>query len=136
MLSVLRGLGVVTVALNLVGCLCGVGAAPGPNDDNGVVTFTPLALGTSETLQIPFEDSADTDEVIDGAAFSGPDAAAFKVIGTTFPVPLPAGTQVSLAIQFEPLHTGTSSATLTLQTQNMGPSPVQVEGSVPVATGE
>jgi Abnormal spindle-like microcephaly-assoc'd, ASPM-SPD-2-Hydin len=128
MLDVLRVLGVVTVALHLVGCSCGVGAAPGPNDNNGVVTFDPVTVGSTQQLQIPFQDSADTDEVIDGATITGPDATAFSVIAK-YPIPLPAGTQVSLEIQFAPTHTGTSSATLTLQTQNMGPSPVQLEGT-------
>ena len=128
MLDVLRVLGVVTVALHLVGCACGVGAAPGPNSENGVVGFDAVAMGSSQQLQIPFQDSADTDETIDGASITGPDAAAFSVIAK-YPIPLPAGTQVSLEIQFTPTHLGAASATLTLQTQNMGPSPVQLAGT-------
>jgi hypothetical protein len=129
MLNFLRVLGVVGVALHLVGCSCGVGAAPGPNNDNGVVTFDPTAMGTNEQLQVPFQDSADTDEVIDSVSITGADAADFTVVGATFPMPLPAGTQVTLTIQFAPTHVGTADATLTLQTQNMGPSPVQLEGT-------
>jgi Abnormal spindle-like microcephaly-assoc'd, ASPM-SPD-2-Hydin len=127
MLNVLRVLGVLTGVLYQVGC-CGVGAAPGPMDVNGVVTFPPVTVGTSSQFQVPFKDSADTDEVIEGATITGPDAAEFSVIAT-YPIPLPAGTEVSLTMQFAPTQVGSSSATLTLQTKNMGPSPVQLEGT-------
>ncbi len=128
MLDILRVLGVVAVALVQVGCSCGVGPSAGPNNDDGVVTFPPVTVGSSQQLQVPFQDSADTDETIDGATITGPDAAAFTVVAK-YPIPLPAGTQVTLEIQFTPTHTGSASATLTLQTQNMGPSPVQLAGT-------
>jgi hypothetical protein len=132
MVDFIRGLmGVAVaamVAASLGGCGCGVGAAPGPNNDNGVVTFAAVPVGSSTQLQVPFQDSADTDETILGASISGPDAAAFAVIAT-YPIPLPAGTQVALEIRFTPTHTGPASATVVLQTENMGPSPVQLAGS-------
>ncbi len=128
MLDVLRVLAVVTVALDLVGCGCGVLPAPGPNSDDGVVTFDSVAVGSSQQLEIPFEDSTDTDETIESVSITGPDAAAFTVVAT-YPIPLPAGSKVSLEIQFAPTHAGAASATLTLQTENMGPSPVQLAGT-------
>jgi len=128
MLDVLRVLGVVAVALGLTGCTCGVGAAPGEDVVDGVVTFPAGMVGTSQQIRIPFQDSADTDEVIDSASITGPDAAAFSVVAI-YPIAIPAGTQVSLTLQFAPTHSGASSATLTLQTQNMGPSPVQLDGT-------
>jgi hypothetical protein len=122
-------LAVVAVsAAHLIGCSCGVGAAPGPNNDNGVVTFDAVNVGSSEQLSVPFQDSADTDETIDSATITGPDAAAFTVI-SKLPIAVPAGTQQSLEIQFSPTHTGSASATLVLQTMNMGPSPVQLSGT-------
>jgi hypothetical protein len=138
MRSFLRGVGflgaVAVMTTYLVGCGCGVGPSAGPNNDNGVVTFPDTATGSQEQLQIPFQDSADTDETIMGATITGPDAAAFTVIAK-YPVPLPAGTQVNLEIQFAPTHLGTSTATLVLQTENMGPSPVQLQGTAVPAGG-
>ncbi len=130
--SFLRGVGflgaVSVVAAHLVGCGCGMTPSPGPDNDNGVVTFDPVPVGKSEVLQVPFQDTADTDETLLGATITGPDANAFTVIAT-YPIPVPAGTQVMLQIQFEPKMTGTSTATLVLQTQDMGPSPVQLQGT-------
>jgi hypothetical protein len=119
---------VVAAAFHTIGCGCGVGPAPGDHVDNGVVTFDSVALGSSEQLTLPFQDSADTAETIMSATITGPDAAAFQVI-TPFPVPVPAGGTASLEIQFAPTHAGKASATLTLNTQAMGPSPVQLQGT-------
>jgi hypothetical protein len=132
MVSFLRGLGylaaVAVVAAQLVGCSCGVGPSNGPDNHNRTVTFTSVPVGSTQQLQVPFQDSADTDEIIMGATITGTDAPAFSVIAT-YPIPLPAGTQVELTIQFAPTHNGTSTATLVLQTENMGPSPVQLSGT-------
>jgi hypothetical protein len=115
-------------AFLLTGCSCGVGPGQSPNVVNGVVTFDATAVGAPEQLTIPFQDSADVSETILSASITGPDAADFEVL-TPFPVPIPAGTQVMLTIQFTPSHTGSASATLTLSTQEMGPSPVQLAGT-------
>ncbi len=115
-------------ALLLTGCPCGVGPVPSANVVNGVVTFDPVTVNTQEQLTIPFQDSADVSETILSASLSGPDAADFEVL-TPFPVPIPAGSEVMLEIQFTPSHTGSASATLVLQTKEMGPSPVQLQGT-------
>ena len=118
----------VVAAAHTMGCGCGVAAAPGPHDQNGTVTFDAVALGSSQQLSIPFQDSADVDETITGATVEGADAAAFEVV-STFPIAVPAGEQASVVIRFAPTHTGDSQATLVLQTANMGPSPVPLDGT-------
>jgi hypothetical protein len=128
----------VIAAVHTMGCGgggCGVGPAPGPNSPNGMVTFNAVALGSSEQLGIPFQDSnPDASETITGATISGPDAAAFKVI-STFPISIAAGDRVKVQIQFAPTHDGSSSATLVLDTQEMGPSPVALSGTGKAAGG-
>jgi hypothetical protein len=126
--SVLTVVGMVVAAAQLVGCGCGVGPSVGPNNDNGVVTFAAAKVGTSEKLSVPFQDSANVDETITGAQITGADADAFTVL-TTFPLALPAGSEQDVEIQFSPTEPGPASATLTLQTMNMGPSPVQLAGT-------
>jgi hypothetical protein len=118
----------VTAAFHTIGC-CGVAAAPDANVVNGVVTFDPVVLGASEQLPIPFmETKSDTSETILSATISGPDADAFQVM-TTFPLAVPANEDVSVQILFTPTHAGNASATLVLNTQAMGPSPVQLAGT-------
>ena len=48
---------------------------------------------------------------------------------STFPLAIAAGTQAQVQIRFVPTHEGSASATLVLETQGMGPSPVQLEGT-------
>ena len=127
-------LALVVAAAHLVGCGCGVGAVPGPHIQNGVVTFDPVSVGASQELSIPFQDSANTDETITGATVTGPDAAEFEVM-STFPIPIPAGGQMAVEIRFAPTHEGSSTATVVLQTQGMGPSPVQIQGTGTAAGG-
>jgi hypothetical protein len=115
-------------ALLLTGCPCGVGPVQSANVVNGVVTFDPQAVGAPEQLTIPFADSADVSETLLGASVTGPDAADFEVLAQ-FPIAIPAGTQVMLELQFTPSHAGSASATLVLQTQEMGPSPVKLQGT-------
>jgi hypothetical protein len=128
---------VVAAAVHTIGCIgggCGVGPAPGPNNQNGTVTFDAEKVGASEELPVPFEDSADVTDTITSATITGPDAAAFEVI-STFPMTVPAGTQVMVGIRFAPEHAGSSTATLVLETQMMGPSPVDLEGTGIAAGG-
>jgi hypothetical protein len=118
------------LALNAAGCPLGCGVAPvaGPNSQSGVVTFDAVVVGDSESLTVPFADTADVAETITGATLEGPDAADFEVL-TPFPLPVPAGGSASVRIRFAPSHSGSSSATLVLDTQGMGPSPVDLEGT-------
>jgi hypothetical protein len=117
-------------ALHGIGCIGGCGVAPvsGPNTKNGAVTFDPVTVGQSEALTVPFEDSADVSETITGASITGPDAADFEVV-STFPIAVPAGESATVQIRFAPTHTGSSSATLVLDTAGMGPSPVELDGT-------
>jgi hypothetical protein len=120
---------------------CGVGPEPGYQgtsdggqiSDAGVVEFNPTVLGATDLFTIPVQDTADVDETLQSASFSGPGAAAFQVVAT-FPIPIPAGTPVNLEVEFTPTVAGTSTATLNLQTADMGVSPIQIEG-VGVADG-
>jgi hypothetical protein len=127
------GLAVLTVmaaAVHTSGCVgCGVGPADGPNNQNGTVTFNSVTLGSSEDLEIPFQDSnPSASETLRGATITGQDADAFEVL-STFPIPIAAGAQVPVQIRFAPKHAGTSSATLELDTEEMGFSPVQLQGT-------
>jgi hypothetical protein len=101
---------------------------------DGAVTFDAVAVGQSEALTVPFEDSVDTSETITSATITGPDAADFEVV-STFPIAVPAGGQATVRIRFAPTHTGSSSATLVLDTQGMGPSPVELTGTGVAAGG-
>jgi hypothetical protein len=107
---------------------------PGPDSQNGAVIFNPVALGSSEELSIPLQDSdPSAHETLTGATVTGADAAAFQVI-STFPIDIPAGSQAPVRLRFTPTHEGPASATLTVDTQEMGPSPVQLQGTG-IATG-
>ena len=78
---------VVATAVHTMGCGliggCGVGPAPGPDNQNGTVTFD-AAVGASQELPVPFQDSADVTDTITSASLTGPDAAAFleTIFGT------------------------------------------------------
>jgi hypothetical protein len=116
-------------ATHLIGCGCG--AVPSPNQTyvmNGAVTFPSVAVGSSMTVSVNFQDSANTSETITAATISGADAADFQVV-STFPMAIPQGEQVAVEIEFSPTQAGSASATLTLQTEKMGPSPVKLEGT-------
>jgi hypothetical protein len=137
----LAALAVMAAAVHTMGCGggadngCGVGPASGPNSQSGGVTFDSVALGSSEQLAIDFQDSnASASETITGATITGPDAAAFQV-SSTFPISIAAGAQVEVQIRFAPTHEGSSSATLVLDTQEMGPSPVTLGGTGVAAGG-
>ena len=130
----MRGLATILgVALGAVcgtdcgGKQCGLVVQPGAMTDGGFVAFYGVQLGTSTTVNVPIQDSADVDETVTGSALNGSDAAAFKVL-STFPMSLPAGTALSVTVEFTPQHTGTSNANLVLETANMGPSPIPLEG--------
>jgi hypothetical protein len=129
---------VLPIAATQIGCGgCGMAAVPdGPDGGplgahvgpNGVVVFDPTPVGTSTTIEQSVKDTANTHERILGASFSGPDAADFVVVGS-YPIDVPAGTSVSLQVSFTPSHVGTSNATLMVQTEDMGVSPIQVSGT-------
>jgi hypothetical protein len=122
---------------HLIGCIgggCGVGPVEGPNVQDGAVTFDDVPVGSAQQLPVAFQDSADTNETITGATLSGANASEFKVI-SAFPMAVPAGQQVTVQIEFAPTVEGAASATLTLETEKMGPSPVQLAGNG-VAPGE
>ncbi len=122
---------------------CGVGPIPdyqpsndagaGEITDAGVVEFDATELGATVSFTIPVKDSVDESETLLSASFTGPQAAAFAVT-SSFPIPVPAGEQVSLKLQFTPMVVGTNSAKLVLQTQDMGVSPIPIQG-VGVADG-
>jgi hypothetical protein len=107
---------------------CGLIVQPGAMSDGGFAAFYNVPVGTSTMVNVPIQDSANVDETVTGSAVTGSDAAAFKVL-STFPMSLPAGNSVSVAVEFTPQHAGTSTASLVLDTANMGPSPIQLEGS-------
>jgi len=136
-------LAVVAASASMLGCgglgenPCGVGPVNEPNSPNGTlngtVTFSAVAEGKSEDLTLPFADSNPAaSETLKDATISGPDAADFEVL-STFPIPIAAGTQISLTIRFTPSHTGSSTATLVLDTEEMGPSPVELQGTATAA---
>ena len=119
---------------------CGINFIPGyqaTNDagenvveisDAGVVEFAASELGAAVRLAIPVKNSFDVNETILGASFSGPQAGAFQVT-SAFPLPVPAGTEVNLQLVFTPTVVGVNSAKLALQTEDMGISPIDVEGT-------
>lgn len=107
---------------------CGVAPVPDQNTDGGTVVFGDVSLGQSSRLQVPVKDSADVSETILGASIAGENAAAFSVTAT-FPMVIPAGTQATLDIQFAPTFAGTESATLELETEEMGTSQVPLLGT-------
>jgi hypothetical protein len=109
------------------GC-CGVGTAPGYTglNDAGAVQFTAV-VGSSQTLMIPVQDTANTDETINGAGVSGSGAAEFKVL-SAFPIAVPAGAPVNVQVQFTAEAPGEVSATLVLQTAGMGDSKIPLDG--------
>lgn len=133
-----------------LGCFlgCGIAVSPDapatPSDagivtaadlaDGGVVTFAPVAIGDTERLQISVNDTADTDETLTGATFTGAGASSFQVV-TSFPLFVPAGQSVLLQVEFTPVSSGTSSAVLVLQTEAMGPSPIPLAGAGLAADG-
>ena len=123
MLAISAGASVATV-----GC-CGVAPAPDYDKMNkdGAVQFDPTQVGASETLTIPIKDTANVDETITAASLEGPGAGSFEVL-STFPIAVPAGTSVNVQVRFTPTTAGDATATLVLQTEGMGPSPVDLDG--------
>jgi len=96
--------------------------------DGGFVAFS-APVGASQTVNVPLVDSnVSANETVTGSTLTGSDAAAFKVL-STFPMSLPAGTNISVSVEFTPQHGGTSTASLILDTVNMGPSPISLEGT-------
>src|ERR1700733_10654650 len=104
----MRGLatviGAAFCALCANGCSaqCGLITQPGAMSDGGFIAFS-APLGSSTTVNVPIQDSADADETVTGSALNGSDVAAFKVL-STFPMSLPAGTGLAVTVQFTPLH--------------------------------
>ena len=130
----MRGLATILAAAfcaaYATGCAatCGPIPEPGFMTDGGFVAFS-APVGASQTVNVPLVDSNVTaNETVTGATLTGTDAAAFKVL-STFPMSLPAGTNISVAVEFIPQHGGTSTASLILDTANMGPSPIPLEGT-------
>jgi hypothetical protein len=134
-------LAMVAASVHMLGCTgtgggsdnndisCGVGPVNGPNTPNGTVTFSSVAVGKSADLTLPFADSnPEASETLKDFTITGPDAADFEVL-STFPIAIAAGDQVSLQIRFTPSHAGSSTATLVLDTAEMGPSPVDLQGT-------
>ncbi len=129
-----------TIVVGAAGCYLGCGVSPVPThapdggtvtgavDENGVVTFTAIPVGSSEAFSIPVKDTADTDETIMSAGLSGTGRANFVVL-TTFPLFLPAGQTVMVEVQFTPDTPTVSEAELVLQTEKMGPSPMHLTGT-------
>jgi hypothetical protein len=95
--------------------------------DAGVVTFEPVPPGTAEVFQVAVKDSANVSETITSATLTGSGTDAFQVL-SSFPIPVPAGQQAFVTVSFRPPFGGTYSATLVLQTANMGPSLVELSG--------
>jgi hypothetical protein len=124
MLAISAGASIATV-----GC-CGVAPASDYDKMNkdGAVQFDPTAVGASEVLTIPIKDTANVDETITAASLEGPGAGSFEVV-STFPIPVPAGTAVNVQVRFTPSAAGDTTATLVLQTEGMGPSPVDLDGT-------
>jgi hypothetical protein len=107
---------------------CGIGLPPDVTSDGGLRGFSNVPLGTSITVNVPIQDSADVDETVTGSSLTGSDAAAFKVL-STFPMSVPAGTSIMVSVQFTPAHVGASTANLILETAMMGPSPITLQGT-------
>ena len=74
------------------------------------------------------KDSAYTQETILGASFSGGGASAFTVVAT-YPIAVPAGAEATLQVSFAPTQVGAFTATLMVQTEDMGISPITVTGT-------
>jgi hypothetical protein len=127
----------LAVALIQTGCGCGVVAVSGSVDDTdagivayvdaGVVVFEPTLVGTVVQFDLPVTDSADTNETLLGASFSGTGAADFTVL-SSFPIPIPAGAHATVEVEFTPSVSGAVTAVLNLQTEDMGVSPIRLAG--------
>ena len=122
-----------------IGCGgCGIGAVAGSDGDggeavaqvdgSGEVVFQPTPIGVASTFQLSVKDSAYTHETILGASFSGAGADAFTVVGV-YPIDVPAGAEVTLQVSFAPTQVGAATATLMVQTRDMGVSPIAVTGT-------
>ena len=133
-ITVFAGITIMTTA----GCGgCGVAADPGIHSDNtnaivdqnGKVTFNPIAFGISEAFEIPVKETAeDTDETIVSASITGPGASSFQIL-STFPIALLANQDGSVSVQFAPTASGAINAQLVLQTAKMGNSIIDLSGS-------
>jgi len=109
----------------LIGPTCGIAVVPDAHTDGGDVVFNDVPIGQSTLLQVPVKDTADAGETILGASIDGSDA--FTVL-SQFPIAIPAGTEAQLQIRFAPTEPGQASATLELQTEEMGESSVPLAG--------
>ncbi len=132
-------LALTAATLSQTACTCGMALDPAAaNDggvaasaditDGGVVEFTAVAVGASESYPIPVKDTADSDETITGARIEGTDAAAFQIL-STFPIAVPAGQPTVVEVQFAPARSGAASAELILQTAGMGESTIPLAGT-------
>jgi hypothetical protein len=133
-------LGILSLSLfGLSGCNgigCGVGPVPSQNDggatahvdSSGHVVFSGLSVGESEVFAMPLMETADTDETIVSGTVSGAGAAAFQIV-STFPIQVADHQQVTLEVRFAPTMVGEADAELDLQTEKMGISHVDVEGT-------
>jgi hypothetical protein len=113
-----------------VGCVgfgCGAGPVPGNGKGAkvtaaGVVVYDKTQVGDSVSFDIPVKDTADVDETLMSASIAGADADAFE-IEAAFPIDMPAGEKVHVKVTFHPNKSGEAAAELTIQTEEMGPSP-------------
>jgi len=123
---------VLPVAATQFGCSCGMGPDGGSGaahvDASGALVFDRLPVGETAIFHLTVKDSANVHERILGASFSGLNAGEFAVTGT-YPIDVPAGTSVTLDVSFVPTMAGQAQATLLVQTEDMGISPIQVSGT-------
>jgi hypothetical protein len=108
---------------------CGVAPVADPDGgvvlvgDGGVAMVGNVPIGSSASLVITVEDTADVSETILGGWLAGSGGTFFS-ISSTFPIAVPAGQPAQIAIEFAPTAAGTYSAQLQLQTMKMGVSTI------------
>jgi hypothetical protein len=116
------------------GCMCGASAVPTHEqgkgavvEADGTVVYEHTTIGDSVKFDIPVRDTADVSETLMSARITGADADAFDV-HATFPIDMPAGKTVHVEVTFHPTKTGEATAELVIETQAMGPSPIELTG--------
>lgn len=116
------------------GCMCGASAVPthakgkgAVVEADGTVVYDRTTVGESKSFDIPVRDTADVSETLVSAKIMGPDADAFDV-HAAFPIDMPAGRTVHVEVTFHPTKSGEAIAELVIETEAMGPSPIELNG--------
>jgi len=112
---------------------CGAVLGPGYGDA-GIVAFGEVAVGQSETLHIPIDDSVDQDVTFVSGSISGAGADQFQVL-STFPVSVASGTPTTVDVSFAPETGGTFAVSLVLDTASMGDTAIPLSATAEAGDG-